>query len=137
MCHSYYPGHVRGCRSLSATDDILTGSGMVRLTAQQRAELVQLHLQGESINAIVQQTGQARTTVRRWVRRFPVDGSLLDRTRSGRPLTVITPGVVGRIRQLAKAKRGRRSRSTRQVAATLSSRDSHQLPCVRRFTPQV
>src|SRR4051794_3964283 len=60
VCHSSYPGHVRGCRSLSATDDILTGSGMVRLTAQQRAELVQLHLQGESINAIVQQTGHAR-----------------------------------------------------------------------------
>jgi transposase len=95
---------------------------MVRLTAQQRSELVQLHLQGESINAIVQQTGHARTTVRRWVRRFPVDGSLLDRTRSGRPLSVVTPTVVGRIRQLAKAKRGRRSRSTRQVAATLSSR---------------
>ena len=32
---------------------------MVRLTAQQRAELVQLHLQGESIDAIVQQTGHA------------------------------------------------------------------------------
>ena len=83
---------------------------------------MQLHLQGESINAIVQQTGHARTTVRRWVRRFPVDGSLLDRTRSGRPLSVVTPTVVGRIRQLAKAKRGRRSRSTRQIAATLSSR---------------
>ena len=100
---------------------------MVRLTAQQRSELVQLHLQGESINAIVQQTGHARTTVRRWVRRFPVDGSLLDRTRSGRPLSVVTPTVVGRIRQLAKAKRGRRSRSTRQVTATAElSRDSHQ-----------
>ena len=83
---------------------------------------MQLHLQGESINAIVQQTGHARTTVRQWVRRFPVDGSLLDRTRSGRPLSVVTPNVVGRIRQLAKAKRGRRSRSTRQIAATLSSR---------------
>ena len=54
MCYSYYPGHVRGFRSLSATDDILTGSRMVRLTAQQRAELVRLHLQGESIDAIVQ-----------------------------------------------------------------------------------
>jgi len=95
---------------------------MVRLTAQQRSELVQLHLQGESIDAIVQQTGHARTTVLRWVRRFPADGSLLDRTRSGRPLSVMTPTVVGRIRQLAKAKRGRRSRSTRQIAAVLSSR---------------
>ena len=56
VCHSYYPGHVRDFRSLSATDDILTGSRMVRLTAQ-RVELVQLHLQGESIDAIVQQTG--------------------------------------------------------------------------------
>jgi len=65
VCHSYYPGHVRGCRSLSATDDILTGSCMVRLTAQQRSELVQLHLQGESIDTIVQQTGHARTTVLR------------------------------------------------------------------------
>ena len=89
---------------------------MVRLAAQQRAELVQLHLRGESIDAIVQQTGHARTTVLRWVRRFAVDGLLLDRTRSGRPLRVMTT-VVGRIRQLAKAKRGRRSRSTRQIAA--------------------
>ena len=76
VCHSYYPGHVRGFRSLSATDDILTGSRMVRLTAQQRSELVQLHLQGESIDVIVRQIGHARTTVLRWVRRFTVDGSL-------------------------------------------------------------
>ena len=76
----------------------LPGSRMVRLTAQQRAELAQLHLQGESIDAIVQQTGRVRTTVLRWVRRFTVDGSLLDRTRSGRPLSVMTPTVVGRIR---------------------------------------
>ena len=124
VCHSYHSGHVRGCRSLSATDDILTGSRMVRLTAQQRAELVQLHLQGESIDAIVQQTGHARTTVLRWVRRFAVDGLLLNRPRSGRPFSVMTPTVVGRIRQLAKAKRGRRSRSTRQNAEI--SRDSHQ-----------
>jgi transposase len=118
VCDSYYPGHVRGFRSLSATDDILTGSRMARLTAQQRSEL----LQGESIDAIVQQTGHARTTVLRWVRGFTVAGSLSDRTRSGRPVTVLTPTVVGRIKQLAKAKRGCRSRSTRQVAATLSSR---------------
>ena len=70
---------------------------MVRQTAQQRAELVQLHLQGESIDAIVQQTEHARTTVLRWVRRFVVDGLLLDRPRSGRPLSVMTPTVVGRI----------------------------------------
>jgi len=95
---------------------------MARLTAQQRSELVQLHLQGESIDAIVRQTGHARTTVLRWVRGFTVAGSLSDRTRSGRPVTVMTPTVVGRIKQLAKAKRGCRSRSTRQVAATLSSR---------------
>ena len=122
VCHSYHSGHVRGCRSLSATDDILTGSRMVRLSAQQRAELVQLHLQGESIDAIVQQTGHARTTVLRWVRRFAVAGLLLDRPLSGRPLSVMTATVVVRIRQLAKAKRGRRSRSTRQIAAVLSSR---------------
>ena len=54
-------------------------------------------------------------TSARWVRRFPADGSLLDRTRSGRPLRAMTPGVVGRIRQLAKAKRGRRSRSTHYI----------------------
>ena len=70
----------------------------------------------------MQQTGHARTTVLRWVRRFAVDGLLLDRPRFGRPLSVMTPTVVGRIRQLAKAKRGRRSRSTRQIAAVLSSR---------------
>ena len=73
MCHSS-PGHVRGFRSLSATDDILTGSRMVRLTAQQRSGLVQ-QVQGESIDAIVRQTGHARTTVLRWVRGFTVAGS--------------------------------------------------------------
>ena len=55
----------------------------------------------------MRQTGHARTTVLRWVRRFAVDGLLLDRPRSGRPFSVMTPTVVGRIRQLAKAKRGR------------------------------
>jgi transposase-like protein len=102
VCLSYYPGHVRGCRSVSATDGILTGSRMVRLTAQQRSELVQLHLQGESIDAIVRQTGHARTTVLRWVRGFTVDCSLSDRTRSGRPVTVMTPTVVGRINTIGK-----------------------------------
>ena len=76
-----------------------------------------------------------RTTVLRWVRRFAVDG-LLDRARSGRPLSVMTPTVVGRIGQLAKAKRGRRSRSTRQIAACAElSQDFHQP--VRRFTLKV
>ena len=56
--------------------------------------LLRLHLQGESIDAIVQQTGHAHTTVQRWVRRFAVDGLLLDRPRSGRPLSVMTPTVV-------------------------------------------
>ena len=88
---------------------------MVRLTAQQRSELVQLHLQGESIDAIVRQTGHARTTVLRWVRGFTVDGSLSDRTRSGRPVTVMTPTVVGRIKQLAKAKRGCRDQRVRSL----------------------
>ena len=37
----------------------------------------------------------------------------------------MTPPVVGRIRQLAKAKRGRRSRSTRQIAATRGTLISH------------
>ena len=82
VCHSYYPRRVRGCRSLSAINDILTGSRMVRMTAQQRSELVQLHLQGESINAIVQQTGHARTVgdgcasrlmARCWTGLAPVD----------------------------------------------------------------
>ena len=36
-------------------------------------------------------------TVLRWVRAFTVDGSLSDRTRSGQPVTVLTPTVVGRI----------------------------------------
>ena len=43
----------------------------------------------------------------------------------------MTPTVVGRIRQLAKAKRGRRSRSTRQIAAVLSSLSSAALRCVK------
>ena len=55
-------------------------------------------------------------------RRFTVDGSLSDRARSGRPFRVMTPVVVGRIKRLARAKQGRRSQSTRRVAATLSSR---------------
>ena len=49
---------VAAARSLPLTI-FLTSSRMVRLTAQQRAELVRLHLQGESIDAIVQQTGLA------------------------------------------------------------------------------
>jgi transposase len=95
---------------------------MARLCAQQRAEIVQLYLQGESVNAIVRHTGHDHKTVLRWVRRVTADGSLQDKARSGRPLKVMTPTVVSKIKRLVRAKKGQRSRSTRRVAATLSSR---------------
>jgi len=82
---------------------------MARLSAQQRAEIVQLHLQGESVNAIVRQTGHDPKTVLLWVRRFTADGSLQDKARSGRPLRVMTPLMVSKIKRLARAKKGQRS----------------------------
>jgi transposase len=88
------------------------------LTAQQRAELVRLHLQGEPLKAIVQQTGHDRKTVLLWVRRFAADASLQDKARAGRP-SLMTPLTVGKIRRLVRGKKGR---STRRTAATLCSR---------------
>ena len=76
---------------------------MARLSAQQRAEIVQLYLQGESVNAIVWQTGHDHKTVLRWVRRVTTDGSLQDKARSGRPLKVMTPTVVSKINQKGPA----------------------------------
>ena len=78
---------------------------MARLSAQQRAEIVQLYLQGESVNAIERQTGHDHKTVLRWVRRVTADGSLQDKTRSGRPLKVMTPTVIARSNDWRKPKR--------------------------------
>ena len=89
---------------------------MARLTMQQRAELVQLHMQGLSINAIVRRTGHDHKTVLRWARRFVADASLQDRARTGRPVSRMTPRMVYSIRRLVKGKRGQ---STRRTAATI------------------
>ena len=92
---------------------------MARLTMQQRAELVQLHMQGLSINAIVRRTGHDHKTVLRWARRFVADASLQDRARTGRPVSRMTPRMVYSIRRLVKGKRGQ---STRRTAATIRAR---------------
>ena len=91
---------------------------MTRLTAQQRAELVQLHEQGLSLDAIMKRTGHNHHTVLRWARRFAAEASLQDRARTGRPVTRTTRGLVFSIRRLVKGKRGQ---STRRTA-----RHSHQ-----------
>ena len=98
---------------------------------------LQLHLQGESIDAIVRQTGHARTTVLRWVRRFTADGSLLDRTRSGRPLRVMTH--CGRSDQTIGESQTRPSESINasdRCHAELS-RDSHSKGVKPYVQPQV
>jgi len=92
---------------------------MTRLTAQQRAELVQLHEQGLSLDAIMKRTGHNHHTVLRWVRRFAAEASLQDRARTGRPVTRTTRGLVFSIRRLVKGKRGQ---STRRTAATIRAR---------------
>jgi len=92
---------------------------MARLTMQQRAELVQLHMQDLSINAIVRRTGHDHKTVLRWARRFVADASLQDRAHTGRPVSRMTPSMVYSIRRLVKGKRGQ---STRRTAATIRAR---------------
>jgi transposase len=92
---------------------------MTRLSVQQRAELVQLHMQGLSMNAIMRRTGHDHKTVLRWARRFAADASLQDRTRTGRPVSHTTHRMVYSIRRLVKDKRGQ---STRRTAATISAR---------------
>ena len=101
----------RSLRSLSPS--------MTRLTAQQRAELVQLHMQGLPINAIVRRTGHDHKTVWRWARRFAADASLQDSARTGRPVSHMTRRMVYSVRRLVRAKRGQ---STRRAAATLRAR---------------
>jgi len=83
---------------------------MTRLTAQQRAELVQLHEQGLSLDAIMKRTGHNHHTVLRWARRFAAEASLQDRARTGRPVTRTTRGLVFSIRRLVKGKRGQSTR---------------------------
>jgi transposase len=92
---------------------------MARLSMQQRAELVQLHMQGLSINAIVRRTGHDHKTVLRWARRFVADTSLQDRARTGRPASHMTRRMVYSIRRLVK---GKRAQSTRRTAATMRAR---------------
>ena len=74
-------------------------SPMTRLTAQQRAELVQLHEQGLSLDAIMKRTGHNHHTVLRWARRFAAE-ALQDRARTGRPVTRTTRELVFSIRRL-------------------------------------
>jgi transposase len=94
-------------------------SPMTRLTAQQRAEVVQLYEQGFSLDAIMKRTGHNHHTVLRWARRFAAEASLQDRARTGRPVTRTTRGLVFSIRRLVKGKRGQ---STRRTAATIRAR---------------
>ena len=61
-------------------------SPMTRLTAQQRAEVVQLYEQGFSLDAIMKWTGHNHHTVLRWARRFAAEASQQDRARTGRPV---------------------------------------------------
>ena len=91
---------------------------MTRLTLRQREELV-LHLQGLPISAIVRPTGHDHKTVLQWGRRFAAEASLLDRARTGRPVTRMTRRMVNSIRRLVKDKRGQ---STRRAAATIRAR---------------
>ena len=91
---------------------------MPPLTAQQRADIVRLQLQGASIPSIMKQTGRDRNTVMRWVRRFAVSASVQDAARSGRPV-VVTLRVKAKIRRLIQAKS---SKSTRKTAAALRAR---------------
>jgi len=92
---------------------------MTRLTLRQREELVELHLQGLPISAIVRRTGHDHKTVLQWARRFAAEASLLDRARTGRPVTRMTRRMVNSIRRLVKDKRGQ---STRRAAATIRAR---------------
>ena len=78
---------------------------MTRLTLRQREELVELHLQGLPISAIVRRTGHDHKTVLQWARRFAAEASLLDRVRTGRPVTRMTRRMVNSIRHLVKDKR--------------------------------
>ena len=100
---------------------------MTRLTAQQRAELVQLHEQGLSLDAIMKRTGHNHHTVLRWARRFAAEASLQDRARTGRPVTRTTRELVFSIRRLVKGKRGQ---STRRAAATIRARGTPISNCV-------
>src|SRR4030095_13666996 len=92
---------------------------MTRLTLRQREELVELHLQGLPLNAIVRRTGHDHKTVQRWARRFAAEASLLDRARTGRPVTRVTGRIVTSIRRLVKDKW---RQSTRRTAAKLRAR---------------
>ncbi|HZM25482.1 MAG TPA: IS630 family transposase [Anaerolineales bacterium] len=92
---------------------------MTRLTLRQREELVELHLQGLPLNAIVRRTGHDHKTVQRWARRFAAEASLLDRARTGRPVTRVTGRMVTSIRRLVKDKW---RQSTRRTAAKLRAR---------------
>jgi transposase len=70
-------------------------------------------------NAIVRRTGHDHKTVQRWARRFAAEASLLDRARTGRPVTRVTGRMVTSIRRLVKDKW---RQSTRRTAAKLRAR---------------
>lgn len=64
----------------------------------ERARILWLVLQGESVSGIARELGVGRATVRRWLRRFNADGikGLADEPRSGRP-PKYTPEEVGEV----------------------------------------
>jgi len=68
----------------------LSGFSLLTNDPTQREELVELHLQGLPLNAIVRRTGHDHKTVQQWARRFAAEASLLDRARTGRPVTRVT-----------------------------------------------
>ena len=104
---------------------------MARLSAQQRAEIVQLYLQGESVITIVRQTGHDHKTVLRWVR--PRYRRWLAAGQGSLRSTIEGHDADGgqQDQTIGASQKGQRSRSTRRVAATPSSRGaliSHTLP---------
>ena len=97
----------------AAAVDRLARSRTAPARAVERARIVLLSRQGDSVAEIAEKRGACEATVRRWLRRFNragVDG-LADQPRSGRPATY-TPEQVGAV-----------------VAASLTKPDDPGLPC--------
>lgn len=90
---------------------------MVGLTQEQRAEVVRLHMQNESISGIARVTGHNRRDIRKWTRRFDECASLHDMPRSGRP-SKITPLLRSKVRKLVQREQ---ATSARAAAATLQA----------------
>jgi transposase len=83
----------------------LTGAQSAPVRLVRRARIIQLAGQGLSVPAIAQQLGVSEKAVRRWVKRFAVEGmaGLDDAPRSGRPRTYheeVTSQVIAKAREL-------------------------------------